>query len=170
MSQPTAAADHKPAEPHGHAAAGHGHDEHHGSYLAHVKVYLLVGAFLFAATLITVWLSYMDFGHIGTTPDSNWAARLFRWSFGLIGVQGHAINFVIGMAVATAKVCLVGAWFMHLKNEGSGIWRPLIFTFIFCLGLFLLCLLAYLDPIPTTSHWYHDNKPEVSGAKAPAGH
>ncbi|MGH6754724.1 MAG: cytochrome C oxidase subunit IV family protein [Bradyrhizobium sp.] len=145
MSEPTAVADHQPADSHAHGAAGHGHEEHHGSYLQHVKPYLVVGALLFIFTVITVALSYVDFAHIGP----------FKWAFNLVGIHGHAINFVIGMVVATFKVCLVGAWFMHLKNEGSNIWRPLIFTFIFCLGLFLLCLLAYLDPIPTTGHWIH---------------
>jgi FtsH-binding integral membrane protein len=159
MSEPTTVAETKPADPHAHgAAAGHRHEEHQGSYLSHVKVYLLIGVTLIFLTGVTVGLSYFDFSHYA----------IFRWTFGLAGIQGHAINFVIGMIVATFKVCLVGAWFMHLKNEGSSIWRPLIFTFIFCLGLFMLCLLAYLDPIPTTSHWIHDNKP--AGAQAPAGH
>jgi hypothetical protein len=52
-------------------------------------------------------------------------------------------------------VCLVGAWFMHLKSEKSTIWKPLLFTFFFCAGLFALCLLAYTDPIHSTSHPLH---------------
>ena len=50
---------------------------------------------------------------------------------------------------------LVGAWFMHLKSEKGNIWRPLIFTFIFVTGLFLLFLLAYIDPIHSTSFTEH---------------
>jgi hypothetical protein len=96
-------------------------------------------------TVITVGLSYIDFAE----------SRFFQAIFGSIGVKGHGINIFIGLVVAAFKVCLVGAWFMHLKNEKATIWRPLIFTFIFCLGLFLLCLFTWVDPIPTTSHWHH---------------
>ena len=44
---------------------------------------------------------------------------------------------------------------MHLKSEKRTIWLPLIFTFLFCLGLFLLFLLAYRDPIHSTSFTQH---------------
>lgn len=140
MSDSSAVADNK----HGDAHADHGH-EHHGDFLSHVKPYLVVGALLFIATVITVALSYFDFAHVG----------LFKTIFGWIGVTGHGINIFIGLTLASMKVCLVGAWFMHLKDENSSVWRPLIFTFIFVTGLMLLCLLAYSDPIPTTSHWHH---------------
>ena len=130
---------------HGDHPPGHEAHAHHGDYLAHVKPYLVVGALLLVFTVITVGLSYVHFDKIGVT----------KTIFGWFGIQGHAINIIIGLMVATFKVCLVGLWFMHLKQEKSPIWRPLIFTFIFVTGLFLLCLLHYLDPIPTTSHWHH---------------
>ncbi len=117
----------------------------HGSYLHHVRPYLIVGAALFIFTAVTVGLSYVKF------EDH----RTFRGLFAQVGVHGYAINIAIGLAVATFKVCLVGAWFMHLKNEKATIWRPLILTFIFCAGLFALCLLAYMDPIHSTSHPLH---------------
>jgi hypothetical protein len=44
---------------------------------------------------------------------------------------------------------------MHLKSEKSTIWTPLIFTFLFVSGLFALFLLAYLDPIHSTSFTQH---------------
>lgn len=113
-----------------HGDVGHGH----GSYWHHVRPYLLVGAALFVFTVITVGLSYVDFDH-------------------MMGSQG--MNIKVGLAVATFKVCLVGAFFMHLLTEKGTIWRPLVFTFIFCLVLFLLCLLAYTDPIQSTSHPLH---------------
>jgi caa(3)-type oxidase subunit IV len=128
------------ADPHSHAPStaapsaepAHGHG--HGNYLHHVRPYLLVGAALFVFTVVTVGLSYVDFDHI----------------FG-----SHGMNMKIGLTVATFKVCLVGAWFMHLKSEKGNIWRPLIFTFIFVTGLFLLFLLAYIDPIHSTSFTEH---------------
>jgi caa(3)-type oxidase subunit IV len=106
---------------------------------------LFVGAALFIFTVVTVGLSYVRFED----------ARIFRWAFQKIGIHGHGINITIGLIVATFKVALVGAWFMHLKSEKGTIWRPLLFTFFFCLGLFLLSLLAHSDPIPTTSHPLH---------------
>ena len=113
--------------------------------MSHSKVYLIIGALLFIFTVITVALSYIDFAHIG----------IFKWAFGLVGLKGDGINIVIGLIVATFKVCLVGAWFMHLKQETMQIWRPLLFTFFFVFALFMLFVLAYLDPIPSSSHWFH---------------
>lgn len=124
------------------ADGSHGHGE---SYLAHVKPYLIIGGLLFVFTAITVGLAYVDFAKIG----------VFKWAFGKIGIQGHAINMVIGLAVATFKVLLVAAWFMHLKSERATIWRPLLFTLFFFAGLFALCLLHYTDPIMTTTHTTH---------------
>jgi caa(3)-type oxidase subunit IV len=120
-----------------HAATAHGHGGHghgHGSYMEHVRPYLFVGAALFIFTVITVGLSYVDFDHI---------------------LGSHGMNMKIGLLVATFKVCLVGAWFMHLKSEKSTIWVPLIFTFLFCFGLFMLFMLAYLDPIHSTTFTQH---------------
>jgi caa(3)-type oxidase subunit IV len=142
MSDHSAAAEHKTETAHD----SHGHDEHHhGSVYSHVKPYLVIGGLLFAFTVITVGLSYIKFENIG----------IFKWAFGLIGVHGFTINIVIGMIVATFKVCLVGAWFMHLKQEKRTIWTPLLFTFFFVSGLFLLFALAYADPIPGSIHWKH---------------
>ena len=128
-----------------HKADAHGHDAHHGSLFAHAKVYLFIGVLLFVFTAITVALSYIDFDKIG----------IFVWAFEKIGVHGFTINIVIGMIVATFKVCLVGAWFMHLKQEKAVIWRPLLFTFFFAFALFMLFYLAWVDPIPTSSNWIH---------------
>jgi len=112
-----------------HAA---GHDDHH--IAQHIRMYWMVGGVLFLFTAITVGLAYVDFDKI----------------FG-----GHGWNMKIGLLVATFKVCLVGAIFMHLKEERSTIWRVLYFTFFFVLGLFLLTLFAWVDPIFGTSHWHH---------------
>jgi caa(3)-type oxidase subunit IV len=129
---PESKGDHRHAvDAHSHASDAHGHG---GSYLRHIRPYLLVGAALFVFTVITVGLSYVDFDQI---------------------FSSHGMNMKVGLAVATFKVCLVGAWFMHLKSEKRNIWIPLLFTFFFCLGLFVLCLLAYFNPIMTTGHTLH---------------
>jgi len=88
----------------------------------HVRGYLLVGATLLAFTGITVALSYVNFG----TPKAN------------IGVA---------MLVATFKAGLVAAIFMHLAAEKRLIYRVLIFTGFFVLGMFWLIFLAWFDPV-----------------------
>jgi len=35
---------------------------------------------------------------------------------------GHGTNIKVALAVATFKVCLVAAYFMHLKSERWSIW------------------------------------------------
>ncbi|MDQ3625815.1 MAG: cytochrome C oxidase subunit IV family protein [Verrucomicrobiota bacterium] len=106
------------ADGHGHS---HGHDEHH-DVSKHVKKYLAVGALLLIFTLITVGLSYVDFG-------------------------STKLNMAIGMAVATFKAGLVAMIFMHLSAEKQLIYRILIFTGFFVLGLFWLTYLHWYDPI-----------------------
>ena len=105
------------ADPH---APAHGDAAHHVH--SHVRGYLIVGAVLFACTILTVGLSYVNFGT-------------------------DKANMVVAMLVATFKAGVVAAIFMHLLSERWTIYRVLIFTVIFVLGLFFLTLLAFQDPI-----------------------
>lgn len=100
-----------------HDAHDHDHD-----VSKHVNKYLLVGATLLVFTLVTVFLSYVDFG-------------------------SHKANMAIGMLVATFKAGLVAAIFMHLSSEKKLIYRILIFTGAFVAGLFWLTYLAWYNPI-----------------------
>jgi caa(3)-type oxidase subunit IV len=86
----------------------------------HVRGYLMVGALLLAFTAITVALSYVHFGT-------------------------DKANIAIAMLVATLKAGAVAAVFMHLAAEKRLIYRILIFTVFFVLGLFWLTLLAWYD-------------------------
>ena len=81
----------------------------------HVRGYLMVGALCSRSPCITVALSYVDFG------------------------TGKA-NIAIAMLVATFKAVAVAAVFMHLAAEKRLIYRILIFTGFFVLGLFWLIL------------------------------
>ncbi len=110
-----------------HASAAHADHAHHDM---HLGLYLGVGGFLLFATVVTVWLSFVDFG-------------------------SHAANWIVAMAVATVKVGFVAAIFMHLKGEKWMIWKFLLFTVFFCAGLFLLTLFHYADPIFGTSYTTH---------------
>ena len=73
-------------------------------------------------TVITVALAYVDFG-------------------------SHAANVTVALLVASFKAGLVATIFMHLKTERWTIFQFLIFTVVFVVGLFLLSLFAYYDPI-----------------------
>jgi cytochrome c oxidase subunit 4 len=113
------AAEPAPVVADGHAA----HDEHAAHDVSkHIRAYLMVGATLLVFTAITVFLSYMDFGT-------------------------QKANVAVAMLVATFKAGLVAAIFMHLSNEKRMIYRILIFTAFFVLGLFFLTYLAWYDPI-----------------------
>ena len=102
---------------------GHAPDEHAAHDVAkHIRAYLMVGLTLLVFTAITVALSYIDFGT-------------------------QKANVAVAMLVATFKAGLVAAIFMHLSNEKRMIYRILIFTAFFVLGLFFLTYLAWYDPI-----------------------
>src|SRR6266480_2563797 len=93
------------------------HEEYAHNIQKHVRGYLMVGATLLA---ITVALSYVNFG----APKA---------------------NIAVAMLVATFKAGLVAAIFMHLAAEKRLIYRILIFTGFFVLGLFWLIFLAWYD-------------------------
>src|SRR3954469_23908355 len=123
---------HLTAEPHA-VAPPHTHGAHDDAahVAAHVRKYLMIGLILVIFTGFTVFLSYVDFGN-------------------------RHNNILIAMLVASFKVGLVGAYFMHLKEEKITIWRFLIFTTIFVLGLFFPTLLHEADPIRGRAHQPND--------------
>jgi len=105
------------------AAGDPAHDEHTAHDVSkHIRGYLMVGGTLLLFTGITVALSYVNFGT-------------------------QKANVAVAMLVATFKAGLVAAIFMHLSSEKRMIYRILIFTFFFVLGLFWLTYLAWYDPI-----------------------
>lgn len=106
-----------------HQEAAHHDASHDAAHIEkHLKGYYIVGGILIVFTGITVALSFVDFGSM-------------------------AANWIIAMIVATFKVALVGAIFMHLKGESWTIWQFLLFTVFFFAGLFLLTLFSWVDPI-----------------------
>ena len=125
------APEHTPAPKSAHVAeTPHAHASSHDHHEMHLKLYLGIGVALLLLTGFTVFLSYVDFG-------------------------SQERNIVIGMLVASFKVSLVGAVFMHLKGEKATVWRFLYFTAFFVLGLFLLTYFHWADPIYGTSYNEH---------------
>jgi caa(3)-type oxidase subunit IV len=101
----------------------------------HVRGYLMVGALLLTFTAVTVALSYVDFGALFSS----------LLHVNLSTAQGRKANITVAVLVATFKAGLVAAIFMHLAAEKRLIYRILIFTGFFVLGLFWLTLLAWYD-------------------------
>lgn len=108
-----------PTQTHSHAPADHDVAHHVNK---HVKGYLLVGGLLLFCTGLTVALSYVNFGT-------------------------SMANIVVAMVLATFKAGCVAAIFMHLKSEKWTIYRVLLITVLFAIGLFFLTGLAFHDPI-----------------------
>jgi cytochrome c oxidase subunit 4 len=98
------------------------HEEYAHNVQKHVRGYLIVGATLLAFTGITVALSYVNFGT-------------------------QKANVAVALLVAMCKAGLVAAIFMHLAAEKRLIYRILIFTGFFVLGLFGLIFLAWYNPV-----------------------
>ena len=94
----------------------------------HLKLYLLIGCTLFFCTGLTIALAKIelfDFGSPGVGPS----------------------DLIVGLLVATLKSTLVIMIFMHLKGERPVIFKFLIFTIVFVIGMVWLILLAQHDPM-----------------------
>lgn len=104
-----------------HPPAAHHDDAHELEHIrSHVKFYWKIFGTLLLFTVITVLAAKVDFG-------------------------SHANNFAVGLLIATLKAGLVALFFMHLWGEQKLIYRILIFTAFFVVGLFALSMLAYFD-------------------------
>ena len=83
----------------------------------HVKSYMIVGAALIVCSFLTVVVAWI-------TP-----------------------SVTVGLAIACFKASLVALIFMHLNHERSMIYKILLFTFFFFLGLMVLTIMALYDPV-----------------------
>lgn len=90
----------------------------------HLKLYYTIGGILLVFTIITWAVSFVHFG-------------------------SHSMNIIVGLIIATFKASLVALIFMHLKGERPMIFKFLVFTAVFVVGLFFLTYLAWYDD----QHW-----------------
>ena len=110
--------DHSAAHAHAHGTTagvsnhgGHGHDGHDVS--KSVRTYLIIFGALIVGTIVTVLVSYVDFG-------------------------SSSMNIGIGLLIATVKASLVAGYFMHLLDERKVIYGVLGATIFFAIGLMYL--------------------------------
>ncbi len=83
----------------------------------HMKAYWRVGWILLACTVLTVVVAKI-------TP-----------------------SITIGLGIAAGKAGLVALIFMHLNSEKSMIYKILVYTCFFALGLLFLTILHLYDPL-----------------------
>ena len=92
------------------------------------KSFMAVGialiVFTFVAYALGQWPIF-DFGPPGATP----------------------MDFILALGLSAVKASLVALIFMHLNHEKGIIYKILLFTFFFFLGLMILTLFTLSDPI-----------------------
>ncbi len=106
----------------------HDHDHDHDSPEAIKKasnLIWIIGGVLVAGTFLTVGVRDLDMG-------------------------SRSANIALGMLIATIKALCVMLVFMHLKSERGLIYKFLLFTVLFAMGLFVLTYLGWSDPL-----WSH---------------
>lgn len=124
-------------------SADHDHD-----IKSHIRTYMIIGAALFLGTVLTVAVSYVDFG-------------------------SHSMNIAIGLIIATVKASLVALFFMHLINEKTAIYLLIGCAFFFFVGLMGLTIWADKNPPAKTINLQHEEKvlhadPHEDGHKSDA--
>lgn len=98
------------------------HDDHSPEEIKkHMKRYITVFVLLLILTAVTVGVSYIPLGTKG--------------------------NVTVALFIAIFKASLVAGFFMHLVSEKWTIYRFMIMTILFFLGLMFLSILAFNNPI-----------------------
>jgi cytochrome c oxidase subunit 4 len=136
---------HTPAGPAGAAAAALSHDAHDDGavhvHIASSRFYWGVFAALIFLTVVTVRVSYYDFGQA---------------------------NIIIALLIATMKASLVAAFFMHLRHDNLFNTIAFLAAFLF-LGIFILLTYDDLGTRGKTNSAYTEPIDPRSGLAAPGG-
>jgi cytochrome c oxidase subunit 4 len=64
-----------------------------------------------------------------------------------VAVTWFTDNIWVGLGIAASKAGLVAIIFMHLNDEKPLIYKVLLYTVFFAIGMIFLTLLAMYDPI-----------------------
>ncbi len=86
----------------------HEGESHDLGHIVPFKTYANILGILLVLTIVTVAISYVDFG---------------------------MMNIIVAMIIASIKAGLVGLYFMHLKYEKPYIWLFVLFPFILLLTM-----------------------------------
>ena len=128
-----------------HDTHGHGHDDAHDGdvhvHIATTRFYWGILAALVVLTVITVRVSYYDFG---------------------------SLNIVIALLIATMKASLVAACFMHLRHDKLFNTLAFLGSFLF-LGIFILLTYDDLGQRGRVDPAYGGTVIPQSGLVAPGG-
>lgn len=108
--------------------------EHATSHRPNVRLYLMVFGVLMVLTVVTVLVSYWHLPPV--------------------------LAITLGLAIATVKVGLVAAFFMHLKGERVLIYGLLGVTLFFMAILFILPI---TDSVATSDHRIQTEAPAEAG-------
>jgi cytochrome c oxidase subunit IV len=133
---------HSHADEHGHA--GHAHDEDDGAVHVHIaSTQFYVGIFLclVVLTILTVKVSYYDFGEA---------------------------NVIVAMAIATTKAGLVATFFMHLRHDKLFNTLTFLSAFLF-LAIFIVFTYDDLGRRGQLDNSYGGTHDLQSGAAAAGG-
>lgn len=125
-----------------HSHAGHGHDD--GAVHVHVastRFYVGIFVALICLTIVTVKISYYDFGQA---------------------------NILIAILIATMKASLVAAFFMHLRHDNLFNTLSFLAAFLF-LALFILFTYDDLGVRQKYAPGYVQRMDPRTGQEAPGG-
>lgn len=106
-----------------------------------VRKYLIVGAILFAGTILTVL--------VATVPA--------------LDIGGHGFDkadCILGLGIAATKASLVAIIFMHLNHEKRAVYWIFGGALFFCACLYFITAWAKSDLIHDPL-FYGDSKPEI---------
>jgi len=99
-----------------------------------IKKYMVIGGCLFVGTVLTV--------AVAVIPALD------------VGAKGFSTgDLIIGLLIASVKASLVMYVFMHLNAEKKLVYFIYAMAIVFAIFLFILTLMAFVDPIYAENFW-----------------
>ena len=108
-----------------------------------IRKYLIIGAILFAGTVLTVLVATVE----------------------MLDIGGHGFDMadcILGLAIATTKASLVAYFFMHLNHEKKAVYWIFFGSLFFCACLYFITAWTKADPIHDPL-FYGDHAPAKLG-------
>ncbi len=115
-----------------------------------LRIYFIIGAALFAGTLITVAVATVPWLDIGGHGFDRW-------------------DMALGLLIATFKASMVAAVFMHLNHERRMIYFISTFAVLHCAGMMLLLALAEADRVHDPLFYQGSRLTDLGGVSVARG-